>query len=108
MSIINNRCGIFIDIEGTSKRYENNEIGFYQSLDCLLSSALKGVRFELPRNNEFFLHQMGMDGLFLLSRYGFGRYTFPNRSVAGSITPSSASNINPRTLISTEDPSVGK
>jgi len=65
--MINHRCGIFIDIEGTSNRYEQNEIVFYQSLDCLLSSALKSVRFELPKNNEFFLHQMGMDGLFLIS-----------------------------------------
>jgi len=77
MSIIINRCGIFIDIEGTSNRYEQNEIGFYQSLDCLLSSALKGVRFEMPKNNEFFLHQMGMDGLFLISRYDFESYEIP-------------------------------
>ncbi len=77
MENLNNRCGIFIDIEGTSHRYQKNEIGFYQSLDCLLSSALKGVRFELPKNNEFFLHQMGMDGLFLISRYGFETYEIP-------------------------------
>lgn len=75
--MMNHRCGIFIDIEGTSKRYENNEIGFYQSLDCLLSSALKSVRFELPKNNEFFLHQMGMDGLFLISRNGFESCEIP-------------------------------
>jgi len=76
-TIQNNRCGIFIDIEGTSNRYPQNEIGFYKSLDCLIASTLKAVRFKLQRNNVFLLHQMGMDGLFLISRLGFDSYEIP-------------------------------
>ncbi|MEK0336568.1 MAG: hypothetical protein QQN41_03935 [Nitrosopumilus sp.] len=78
MKLENNRCGIFIDIEGTSTIYKNNEIGFYQSLDCLLSSAIKISCVQFPEhNNRLLIHQMGADGVFIISDYSYDSYEIP-------------------------------
>jgi len=71
------RCGIYIDIEGTKSMYRNDEYAFYKSLDCLLSTVFKITRFSLPHGNEFFIHPMGVDGIFLVSRYSFTSYEVP-------------------------------
>lgn len=78
MTPTQNRCGIYIDIEGTSNIYKNNENQYYRALDCLLSSALKITNIQFPTDNHrLLLHQMGADGLFIISDFGYESLQIP-------------------------------
>lgn len=77
MSNQNNRCGIFIDIEGTKSIYQNDELKFYRSLDSLLSSALKISCIQFPETNRLLVHQMGADGVFIISDFLYKNLEIP-------------------------------
>jgi len=73
-----NRCGIFIDIEGTSNLYIKDELFFYNAIDTLLTTALNICYTYIPQeNNRLFLHQMGADGIFLISERMYKEVEIP-------------------------------
>jgi len=69
------RCGIFIDLEGTSSLFSENENRYLQALDSLLYSST--VIANHTTDNRLLLHQMGADGLFIISDGPYRDYSKP-------------------------------
>lgn len=67
------RWAIYLDIEGTSKLYVKDEMVFFRAFDALLATLHKvGTRVYPETPNRLFVHQLGGDGLIIVSEFAEG------------------------------------
>jgi len=68
-----NRWAIFLDVEGVSKIYPNDEGRFFNAFDELLSAVWRIGNLAYPQTPQrLFAHQVGGDGLIIVSEFAAG------------------------------------
>lgn len=73
-----NRWAIYIDIEGASNIYPVDEMRFFQAFDALLSALCSiGTKVYPETPNRLFAHQLGGDGLLVVSEFAEGNPEVP-------------------------------
>lgn len=73
-----NRWALFIDIEGTSKLFEQNKVPFYDAFDSLLATLYSiGTKVFPETPSRLFAHQVGGDGVIVVSEFAEGRPETP-------------------------------
>lgn len=72
------RWAIYIDIEGTSRIYSSNEMQFLSAFNALLESICAiGVNVCSESPDRLFVHQVGGDGLLVVSEFNEGKPDMP-------------------------------
>jgi hypothetical protein len=72
------RWAIFLDIEGVSKIFPNDEAHFFGAFDALLNvPGCIGTLVYPDTPNRLFTHQVGGDGLLIVSEFAEGRPEVP-------------------------------
>lgn len=73
-----NRWAIYLDIEGTSRIFPSDEMRFFQAFDALLNAlSIIGTKVYPETPCRLFAHQLGGDGLLILSEFAEGSPEVP-------------------------------
>jgi hypothetical protein len=68
-----NRWAIFLDVEGSSKIYPRDKVRFFNAFDELLSAVCRIGKLVYPETPQrIFAHQVGGDGLIIVSEFAEG------------------------------------
>jgi hypothetical protein len=73
-----NRWAVFLDVEGVTKIYPSNESRFFQAFDAMLEALCSiGTKAYPETPVRLFAHQVGGDGLVVVSEFSEGRPEVP-------------------------------
>lgn len=72
------RWAIYVDIEGTSRIFAEEELRFFRAFDALLNAIyVIGTKVYPETPNRLFAHQLGGDGLIIVSEFVEGGIDLP-------------------------------